>query len=50
MQLTEYQQFINDNNGVMTALIKIEENCFYVTSTLSANGETQTIDSKICKE
>lgn len=48
MKLSEYQQFLNDNNGVLTEVIGIEENCFFVKSTLDIDGKTQRIDSKIC--
>jgi len=50
MQLSEYQQFLNDNNGVLTELLKIEGKCFFVKSTLNVNGEIQRIDSKMCLE
>jgi hypothetical protein len=50
MELTEYQKFLNDNNGVLNKLIKIEGKCFYFKSTLSVNGETQQMTGKICKE
>ncbi len=48
MELSEFQQFINDNNGILTELIKIEGKCFYYKSTLDVNGETQRIDGKMC--
>lgn len=50
MELTEYQKFLNDNNGVLNELIKIEGKCFYFKSTLNVNGETQQMTGKICKE
>lgn len=50
MNLTKNQQFINDNNGILTEVIKIEEKCFYYKSTLIVNGEIERIDGKICVE
>ncbi len=50
MNLTKNQQFINDNNGILTELIKIEGTCFYYKSTLKVKGEEQRIDGKICIE
>ncbi|MGZ0016947.1 hypothetical protein [Yeosuana sp. AK3] len=50
MELTEYQKFLNDNNGVLNELVKIEGKCFYFKSTLNVNGETQFMNGKICKE
>jgi hypothetical protein len=50
MKLTEYQKFLNDNNGVLNELVKIKGKCFYFKSTLNVNGETQVMNGKICKE
>ncbi len=50
MELTEYQKFLNDNNGILNELVKIEGKCFYFKSTLSVNGETHQMTGKICKE
>lgn len=50
MKLTESKQFINDNGGIMTEMIKIEGKCFFYKSTLTVNGQTQRIDGKICTE
>jgi hypothetical protein len=50
MELTEYQKFLNDNNGILTELVKIEGKCFYYKATLNANGETQIMNGKICKK
>ena len=49
MSLTKSQQFINDNGGILTELIKIKENCFYYKSTLKANGKIQRLDGVFCK-
>ncbi|MDC9721373.1 MAG: hypothetical protein PSN34_01195 [Urechidicola sp.] len=48
-ELENYQKLINDNNGILTKLIKMENNCFYFTSTLNVNGEIQRVDGKMCK-
>ena len=50
MQLTKYQKFLNDNNGILTELIKIKGKCFYYKATLSVNGDDQIMNGKICKE
>ncbi|WGF93915.1 hypothetical protein [Aequorivita marisscotiae] len=50
MKLSDYQQFLNDNNGILTELIKIDGKCMYIKSTLNVNGEIQRIDSKMCLE
>jgi hypothetical protein len=50
MELTEFQKFMNDNNGVLNELVKIEGKCFYFKSTLDVNGETQQMTGKICRE
>lgn len=50
MELSEYQKYLNDNNGILTELVKIEGKCFYYKATLNANGEIQVMNGKICKE
>ena len=50
MILSEYQKFLNDNNGILTELIKIEGKCFYYKSTLEVDGHIQRIDGKMCQE
>ena len=50
MELTDYQKFINKNGGILTELIKIDGKCFYFKSTLKADGKTERIDGKLCKE
>jgi hypothetical protein len=50
MELSEFQQFMNDNNGILTELLKIEGKCFYFKSTLVVEGETQRLDGKFCAE
>ena len=50
MELSEYQKFLNHNNGVLNELVKIEGKCFYFKSTLNVNGEIQVMNGKICKE
>ena len=49
-KLSEHQKFINENNGVLTELIKIEGNCFYYKSTLNVQGQIKRIDGKMCKK
>ena len=48
MELGEFEQFINDNNGILTEMIKIENQCYYYKSTLVVEGESQSLDGKIC--
>ncbi|PVW16317.1 hypothetical protein DDV96_03375 [Marixanthomonas spongiae] len=50
MKITKNQQFINDNNGILTELIKIEGTCYYYKSTLNVNREIERIDGRICIE
>ena len=50
MELSEYQKFVNDNNGILTEMVKIEGRCFYFKATLDVNGEIQVMNGKICKE
>lgn len=50
MELSEYEKFLNDNNGVLNEMVKIEGKCFYFKSTLNVNGKTQSMTGKICKE
>ena len=50
MELTEYQKFMNDNDGILNELVKIEGKCFYFKSTLSVNGIKHQMTGKICKE
>ncbi len=50
MELSEYQKFVNDNNGILTEMVKIEGKCFFFKATLNVNGEIQVMNGKICKE
>jgi hypothetical protein len=50
MKLSKFQKLLNDNNGILTEMVKIEGKCFYYKSTLSVNGVAQVINGKICKE
>ncbi|WP_034917035.1 hypothetical protein [Gillisia sp. CAL575] len=50
MELSEFQKFMNDNNGTLNELLKIEDNCFYYKSTLLVNGEEIRLDGKFCAE
>lgn len=48
-ELTESQKLINYLGGVLTELIKIEENCYYYKSTLKYEGGEQVTSGKLCK-
>ncbi|WP_179008492.1 hypothetical protein [Winogradskyella forsetii] len=50
MELSEYQKFVNDNNGILTEMVKIEGRCFYFKATLDVKGEIEVMNGKICKE
>lgn len=50
IELSDYQKYINDANGLLVELIKIEGNCFYFKSTLNDQDIKQVINGKLCKE
>ncbi|MEY8870754.1 hypothetical protein AB9K24_14700 [Meridianimaribacter flavus] len=49
-ELTESQKFINSVGGILTEIIKIEENCFYYKSTMKIGEQEQITEGKMCKE
>lgn len=49
-ELSESQKMINDLGGVLTELIRIEENCFYYKSTLKYKDGEQILNGILCKE
>ncbi len=51
MNLPKEIQFVNDNGGIVSELIKIENKCFYYKSVLIVDGkETKRIDGNYCAE
>tara|TARA_R100000935_G_C2839739_1_gene170265 strand:+ start:88 stop:519 length:432 start_codon:yes stop_codon:yes gene_type:complete len=50
MDMTEFHKLVNDNGGVLNKLIKIEDNCFYLKSSLTINGKTEYLDIVMCKK
>ena len=48
MELDEYGKFINENNGIMTEIIRIEDNCFYFKTTFVIEGVIQNREGKLC--
>ena len=50
MTLTKYQQFINDNGGILVKMIKIKGKCFYFTSILTIGEKKEKIEGKLCKQ
>ena len=51
MNLPKEIQFVNDNGGIVSELIKIENKCFFYKSVLIIDGkESKRIDGKYCAE
>lgn len=51
MNLPKEIQYVNDNGGIVSELIKIENNCFFYKSVLVIEGKvSKRIDGKFCKE
>ncbi|MBO3100021.1 hypothetical protein [Gelidibacter pelagius] len=50
MELSDYQKHINENNGFLTEMVKIEGNCFYFKSTFNDHDRVEEMTGKICKE
>lgn len=48
--LSIYQKFVNDCGGAINKIINIEGNCYSYTSTITYDGEEETLEGKICKE
>lgn len=49
-KLDKYQKAINDANGILVELIKIEGNCFYYKSTQKSKAGDIVSNGTICKE
>ena len=47
-ELSQSQKMINDNGGTLTRIVKVEGNCHYYISTLTINGQEQTMEGKLC--
>jgi uncharacterized protein YjaG (DUF416 family) len=50
MEMNSMHKLLNESNGILTEMTKIEENCFYFQATLKVNGQTEIKNGKICKE
>ena len=50
MDMTEFHRSVNDNGGVKNELVKIEDNCFYLRSSLKMNGKTEYLNIVMCKK
>lgn len=48
MNLTDYQNFLNDNGGTVNEITKIEDGYIFYKSTLSIGDEIQTMEVKLC--
>lgn len=48
MKLTEFQKYINDNDGIVTEIIGFDGNCALLKSTLTVDGIADIIESKLC--
>lgn len=50
MKLTNSMKEMNRNGGLLIEKLKIKGKCFYYTSSMKIQGETQRVNGKICKE
>ena len=50
MKMSQFHKLVNENGGIKVKVLKIENKCFFIRSTLTINGNIETIDSKLCKE
>lgn len=49
-ELSESEKLINSFGGILTELVKIEENCFYYKSSVKFNGNVMVVYGIICKQ
>jgi len=50
MQLNDFQKEVNNVGGIIVKVTKIEGNCFYYTSNIKGDDDSQRIDGVICRE
>lgn len=50
MELSEFHQLVNNNNGMLTEMVKIEDSCYYYRSSLTLENETKILEGKLCLE
>ncbi|WBL23729.1 hypothetical protein [Zunongwangia sp. HRR-M8] len=50
MKMGQFHRLVNDNGGILTEMIKIENGCFFYKSFLTVNGKTERLDGKMCIE
>ena len=50
MDMSEFHQLVNDNGGILTEMVKIEDGCFFYKSSLTINGKTEYLEGKMCVE
>lgn len=48
--LTDFQKQVNSVGGIIVKVTKIEANCFYYTSNIKGDAESERIDGVMCKE
>ncbi len=47
---TELMKYLNDNGGVITSIIKIEDHCYLYESILIIDGKKEKLSGEICKD
>ncbi|MBI6121469.1 hypothetical protein [Salegentibacter maritimus] len=50
MVMSDFHKLVNENNGILTEMVKIENGCFYYKSSLTINGKTDYLEGKMCLE
>src|SRR5690606_9412523 len=50
MNMSDFHKLVNASGGIMTEIVDMDDNCFYIKSTLTVNGEVKTLNDKMCLE
>ncbi|MDG5490631.1 hypothetical protein [Psychroserpens sp. SPM9] len=50
MPLTDFQKEVNSVGGIIVEVTKIEDSCFYYTSNIKGDDDSERIDGIMCKE
>lgn len=43
-------KYINNNGGIITTILEVDNNCYSFISNFTVNGKSQTVNGKICKD
>lgn len=49
-EVTDLANYINNNGGIITTILEVDDYCYTFISNFNINGKTQTVNGKICKD